>query len=166
MLVLLVFWFRSLTANRVVCSILVVLSEYVIVPSFLIWSYYLHQVNYLDISWILFYVFITQADLFVDIHILAIRLIHIHICILNKIISKKKKNILISCIYVCSTAPSWSTIMMTAKQFEKTGSVINLQTRKRNTSHKRKNAKIPSKKSMSEKPSLSIRKASRIAKIS
>jgi hypothetical protein len=27
--------------------------------------------------------------------------------------------------YVCSTAPSWSTIMMTAKQFEKTGSVIN-----------------------------------------
>jgi len=52
--------------------------------------------------------------------------------------------------------------MMTAKQFEKTGSVINLQTRKRNTSHKRKNAKIPSKKSMSEKPSLSIRKASKI----
>ena len=36
--------------------------------------------------------------------------------------------------YVCSTAPSWSTIMMTAKQFEKTGSVINLQARKRNTS--------------------------------
>jgi len=33
--------------------------------------------------------------------------------------------------YVCSTASSWSTIMMTAKQFEKTGSVINLQTRKR-----------------------------------
>ena len=29
--------------------------------------------------------------------------------------------------YVCSTAPSWSTIMMTAKQFEKTGSVINLR---------------------------------------
>ena len=49
--------------------------------------------------------------------------------------------------------------MMTAKQFEKTGSVINLQTRKRNTSQKRKNA-------MSEKPSLSISKASRIAKIS
>jgi hypothetical protein len=36
--------------------------------------------------------------------------------------------------YVCSTALSWSTIMMTAKQFEKTGSVINLQARKRNTS--------------------------------
>jgi hypothetical protein len=44
--------------------------------------------------------------------------------------------------YVCSTAPSWSTIMMTAKQFEKTGSIINLQARKRNTSQKRKNAKI------------------------
>jgi len=41
--------------------------------------------------------------------------------------------------YVCSTAPSWSKIMMTAKQFEKTGSVINLQARKRNTSQKRKN---------------------------
>ena len=49
--------------------------------------------------------------------------------------------------YVCGTAPSWSTIMMTAKQFEKTGSVINLQARKRNTSQKRKNAKISSKKS-------------------
>jgi hypothetical protein len=49
--------------------------------------------------------------------------------------------------YVCSTAPSWSTIMMTPKQFEKTGSVINLQARKRNTSQKRKNAKISSKKS-------------------
>ncbi len=49
--------------------------------------------------------------------------------------------------YVCSTAPSWSTIMMTAKKFEKTGSVINLQPRKRNTSQKRKNAKISSKKS-------------------
>jgi len=54
--------------------------------------------------------------------------------------------------------------MMTAKQFEKTGSVIYLQVRKRNTSQKRKNAKIPSKKS--EKPSLSIRKASQIVKIS
>jgi hypothetical protein len=29
--------------------------------------------------------------------------------------------------------------MITAKQFEKTGSVINLQARKRNTSQKRKN---------------------------
>ena len=37
--------------------------------------------------------------------------------------------------------------MMTAKQFEKTGSVINLQARKRNTSPKRKNDKISSKKS-------------------
>jgi len=37
--------------------------------------------------------------------------------------------------------------MMTAKQFEKTGSVINLQARKSNTSQKRKNAKISSKKS-------------------
>jgi len=36
--------------------------------------------------------------------------------------------------------------MMTAKQFEKTGSVINLQARKRNTNQKRKNAKISSKK--------------------
>ena len=46
--------------------------------------------------------------------------------------------------YVCSTAPSWwSIIMMTAKLFEKTGSVINLQARK---SQKRKNAKISSKK--------------------
>jgi len=36
--------------------------------------------------------------------------------------------------------------MMTAKKFEKTGSVINLQARKRNTSQKRKNAKISSKK--------------------
>ncbi len=50
--------------------------------------------------------------------------------------------------YVCRTAPSWSTIMMTAKQFEKTDSVINLQARKRNTnSPKRKSAKIFSKKS-------------------
>jgi hypothetical protein len=47
--------------------------------------------------------------------------------------------------YVCSTAPKWSTIMMTAKKFEKTGSVINLQARKRITSQKRKNAKISSK---------------------
>jgi hypothetical protein len=49
--------------------------------------------------------------------------------------------------YVCSTAPSWSTIIMTAKQFEKTGSVINLQARKRNSRQKRNNAKISSKKS-------------------
>jgi len=33
--------------------------------------------------------------------------------------------------YVCSTASSWSTIMMTAKKFEKTGLVINLQARKK-----------------------------------
>jgi hypothetical protein len=33
--------------------------------------------------------------------------------------------------YVWSTAPNWSTIMMTAKQFEKTGSVINLQAKKK-----------------------------------
>ncbi len=49
--------------------------------------------------------------------------------------------------YVCSSAPSWSTIMMTARQFEKTGSVINLQDRKRNTSQKRKNDKIYPRKS-------------------
>ncbi len=49
--------------------------------------------------------------------------------------------------YVCRTAPSWLTIIMTAKQFEKTGSVINLQARKINSSQKRKNAKISSKKS-------------------
>jgi hypothetical protein len=49
--------------------------------------------------------------------------------------------------FVCSTSPSWSTIMMTAKKFEKTGSVINLLARKRNTSQKRKNVKISSKKS-------------------
>jgi hypothetical protein len=49
--------------------------------------------------------------------------------------------------YVCSTAPSWSTIMTTSKQFEKTGSDINLQARKRNTSQKRKHVKISSKKS-------------------
>ncbi len=49
--------------------------------------------------------------------------------------------------YVWSTAPSWSTIMMTVKKFEKTGSAINLQPRKRNTSQKRKNAKMSSKKS-------------------
>jgi hypothetical protein len=42
--------------------------------------------------------------------------------------------------------PKWSTIMITAKQFEETGSVINLQARKKNTSQKRKNAKISSKK--------------------
>jgi len=48
--------------------------------------------------------------------------------------------------YICSTAPSWSTIMMTAKKFEKTDSVINLQARKRNTSQIRKNVKISSKK--------------------
>jgi hypothetical protein len=42
--------------------------------------------------------------------------------------------------YVCSTAPSWwSTIMMTAKQFEKTGSVINLQEKEILV----KNVKIP-----------------------
>jgi hypothetical protein len=46
--------------------------------------------------------------------------------------------------YVCSTVPSWSTTMMAAKQFEKLSSVINLQARKRNTSQKRKNAKISS----------------------
>ncbi len=46
--------------------------------------------------------------------------------------------------YVCSTVPSWSTTMMTAKQFEKLSPVINLQARKRNTSQKRKNAKISS----------------------
>jgi hypothetical protein len=48
--------------------------------------------------------------------------------------------------YLCSIASSWwSTIMMTAKLFEKTGSVIfNLQARK---SQKRKNVKISSKKS-------------------
>jgi len=34
--------------------------------------------------------------------------------------------------------------LMTARQFEKTGSVINLQARKRNTSPKRKSAKISS----------------------
>jgi hypothetical protein len=57
--------------------------------------------------------------------------------------------------------------MMTAKQFKKTGSVINLQARKRNTSRKkRKNAKISSKKSCQKKTPLSIRKASRTAKIS
>jgi ABC-type molybdate transport system ATPase subunit len=49
--------------------------------------------------------------------------------------------------YACGTAPSWSTIMLTAKQFEKTGSVINLQARKRNTSPKHQNAKISPKKS-------------------
>jgi hypothetical protein len=59
-----------------------------------------------------------------------------------------------------------AAIMMTAKQFEKTGSVINLQARKRNTSQKRKNAKIILEKVMSEKPSLSIRKANQIVKIS
>jgi len=32
--------------------------------------------------------------------------------------------------YVWSTAPSWSTIIMTVKKFEKTGSVINLQAKK------------------------------------
>jgi hypothetical protein len=57
--------------------------------------------------------------------------------------------------YVCSTAPSWSTIMMTAKKFEKTGSVINLQAKEKVL-----------EKVMSEKPSLSIRKASQIANIS
>jgi len=46
--------------------------------------------------------------------------------------------------FVCSTAPSWSTTIMTAKQFEKTGSVINLQARKRNTSLKRKISKMSS----------------------
>ncbi len=51
---------------------------------------------------------------------------------------------------------------MTAKQFKKTGSVINLQATKRNTSQKRKNTK----KSCQKKTPLSIRKASRIAKIS
>jgi hypothetical protein len=56
--------------------------------------------------------------------------------------------------------------MMTAKQFEKTVSVINLQARKRNTSQKRKNSKNILEKVISEKPSLSISNASRIAKIS
>ncbi len=50
--------------------------------------------------------------------------------------------------------------MMTAKQFEKTGSIINLQARKR------KKCQNILEKVMSEKPSLSIRKASQIAKIS
>jgi len=52
--------------------------------------------------------------------------------------------------YVCSTAPSWSTNMMTAKQFKKTGSVIHLH----------------AKEKVLEKPSLSIRKANQIAEIS
>jgi len=56
---------------------------------------------------------------------------------------------------------------MIAKQFvEKTGSVINLQAKKRNTSPKRPNCQNILEKVMSEKPSLSIRKASQIAKIS
>ncbi len=49
--------------------------------------------------------------------------------------------------HVCRTAPKWSKIMMPAKKFEKTSSVINLQARKRNASQKRKNAKISSKNS-------------------
>ncbi len=47
--------------------------------------------------------------------------------------------------YVCSTAPSWPINIMTAKKFEKIGSVFNLQARKRNTSQKRKNSKNPRK---------------------
>jgi len=56
--------------------------------------------------------------------------------------------------------------MMTAKQFENTGSVIKSQARKRKTSQKRKNAKIILQRVMAKKPSVSIRKASKIAKIS
>ena len=55
---------------------------------------------------------------------------------------------------------------MTAKQFENTGSVIKSQARKRKTSQKRKNAKIIFQRVMAKKPSVSIRKASQIAKIS
>jgi len=49
---------------------------------------------------------------------------------------------------------------MTAKQFEKTGSVINLQVRNI------KMPKYPRKSYVPEKPSLSISKTSQIAKIS
>jgi hypothetical protein len=56
--------------------------------------------------------------------------------------------------------------MMTAKQIENTGSVIKSQARKRKTSQKRKNAKIIFQRVMAKKPSVSIRKANQIAKIS
>lgn len=68
--------------------------------------------------------------------------------------------------YHCSKAPSHTTILRIAKQFEKTGSVIKLHSKKRNTSLKRKKAKIFLAKVMTEKPSVSIRKASQIAEIS
>jgi hypothetical protein len=59
---------------------------------------------------------------------------------------------------VCNTAPSWSTIMMTAKQFEKTGSVINLQAVKM--------PKYPRKSHVRKTFTFDKAKASKIAKIS
>ena len=60
--------------------------------------------------------------------------------------------------YVCSTAPSWSTIMMTARKFEKTGSVVKMYCKTRKISQKRKNGKILLGGVISEKPSVSDRK--------
>ena len=65
--------------------------------------------------------------------------------------------------YHCNKAPSHTTILRIAKQFEKTGSVVKLHPKKRNTSLKRKKAKILLENVMSEKPSVSIRKAIQIA---
>ena len=66
--------------------------------------------------------------------------------------------------YHCSKAPSHTTILRIAKQFEKTALVIKLHSKKRNT--RLKKAKIILEKVMTEKPSVSIRKASQIAEIS
>lgn len=68
--------------------------------------------------------------------------------------------------FISSFAPSHATILRIAKQFEKTGSIINSTQRKRNISQKRTNAKTILKEVISEKPSLSIRKACQVAEIS
>jgi len=68
--------------------------------------------------------------------------------------------------YVCSTAPSCSTIMMTARKFKKTGSVIKMNRKTRSISQKRKNAKIILERIISENPSMSLRKASQEANVS
>ena len=68
--------------------------------------------------------------------------------------------------YKSKTAPNRSTISGVVNLFKKTGSVVKLNRKTRNNSQKRKDAQTVLKKVIAEKPSLSLRKASQVAKIS
>jgi hypothetical protein len=68
--------------------------------------------------------------------------------------------------YKSKTAPNRSTISSVVNLFKKTGSVVKLNRKTRNNSQKRKDAQTVLKKVIAEKPSLSLRKASQVAKIS